>query len=346
MPSPADSSQRPFWARLAIAFCLTHAVGVLGFFVLRALLPRWPPPLALVNSFVPFLFAPLVLTLPLALLARSRVAFIAGLALLGLFVIAYGTFFLPRLQPAVASADGSLKVMTFNLQYDHPQPEQVIAVIESENADVVAVQELTDSTAELLRQRLSALYPHLMLDPEMSTTGLLSRYPFLDSQWFRMAKGGYPAPHVAVEVNGRPIHVLAVHPPPPRPSWLVRRQVPSGIWEDERDRQIAGVAQRVAALEGTVVVLGDLNATDQSRSYVQMAALLKDAYREAGWGFGFTFPHGARIGQLPLPGPLVRIDYVFHSDDLYAEDARVRCEGGSNHCYLVVKLGLVSPERP
>lgn len=338
MPSPADSSQCPFWSRLAVAFCLTYAVGVLGFFVWRALLPHWPPFLVLANSFVPFLFAPLLLTLPLALLIRSKPALLADLALLIVFVASYGRLFLPRHRPIVASADGTLTVMTFNIQFNHPQPEQAVAAIESENAEVVTVQELIPFTAELLRQRLGDRYPYMLLEPEISSTGLLSRHPILHSEWFAMAGDGNVALQAVLDVNGRPVHVLAVHPPPPRLSWQIRGRLPNGILEGERDRQIADVARRVETLEGTVLAIGDFNMADQSRAYAEMTALLKDAYREAGWGFGFTFPHSQRIGRLPVPWPLVRIDYVFHSDDLYAEHARVGCEGGSNHCYLIVQL--------
>ena len=348
-PTPHPSKDRPFWSRLAIAFCVTHVTGVLIFFALRTLLPHWPWPLALLNNFVPFLFAPTLLTLPLALLTRSKKALLASGVVLSLFVVIYGPFFLPRLGPAAPSADGTLKVMSFNIYYNHPHPEQAIAAIEAENADIVALQELLPFTAELIRQRLSRRYPYMLLEPDLSSTGLLSRYPILHSEWFQLTGVGRLTVHAVLDVNGRPVHVLAVHPPVPSFSHHRGRLlpvVPDGFSDEGTERQIAGIARRAAALAGTVLVVGDFNATDQTHAYAQMARLLKDAFREAGWGFGFTFPHGERVGRLPVPGPLVRLDYVFHSDDLYAERAQVRCEGGSNHCYLVVELTYISPARP
>jgi len=347
MPSTTPSPNRPFWSRLAIAFCVTHAAGVLVFFVLRTFLPRWPWPLALLNNFLPFFFAPLLLTLPFAMLTRSKKTLVTSLVVLSLFAVLYGPFFLPRLRPAGASGDETLAVMSFNIYYNHPDPEQAIAAIAAENADIVALQELLPFTAELLRQRLSDRYPYMVLEPGLSSTGLLSRYPILHSEWFQPAGVGRPTIHAVLDVNGRPLHVLSVHPPPPslshRPGrWLP--VVPDGFSDEGGERQVAGIARRVAAMDGPVLALGDFNMTDQTPAYARMTPLLKDAFREAGWGFGFTFPHGERVGRLPLPGPLVRLDYVFHSDDLYAGRAQVRCRGGSNHCYLVVQLAHLSPE--
>jgi vancomycin resistance protein VanJ len=348
MPSSIHSSKRPLWTRLIAALCLTYVAGVLVFFALRALLPHQPWPLVLLDNFAPFLFAPLLLTLPLTLLIRSKAAARTSLVALLFFAALYGPLFLPRSRPAIASADGTLTVMTFNLQFDHPQPGQVIAAIENEDADVVAVQELVPSSAELLREQLGARYPHLILEPEASDSGLLSRYPISHSEWFYMAENGKTALHAILDVNGRPVHILVIHPPPPYLSWHKSRWLPAvldGFSEEKPESQVMDVARRVAALEGTVLVMGDFNLTDRSRAYTRMAALLKDAYREAGRGFGFTFPHSERAGRLPIPGPLVRLDYVFHSADLYAASARVGCEGGSNHCYLVVELTHLSSER-
>lgn len=338
MPSATHSPNRPFWSRLSIAFCVIHVAGVLVFFALRTILPRWPWPLALLNDLVPILFVPLLLTFPLALLARSKKALMASLVVLSLFVAIYGPFFLPRLRPAIASAGRTLTVMSFNIYYDHPNPDQAVAAIEAEDADIVVLQELLPPTAELLRQRMSHRYPYMLLEPDMSDTGLLSRYPISDSEWFRMAEDGKTAIHAILDVDGMPVHIFAVHPPPPGLFWHGGGWLSVDLFVEQRDRQIVDLARRVADVEGTVLAVGDFNMTDQSRSYAQMATLLKDAYREAGWGFGFTFPNGERIGRLVIPGALVRIDYVFHSNDLYAERARVDCGGGSNHCYLVVRL--------
>jgi endonuclease/exonuclease/phosphatase (EEP) superfamily protein YafD len=101
------------------------------------------------------------------------------------------------------------------------------------------------------------------------------------------------------------------------------------------------MAQRMVDLGGPVIVMGDFNLGDQTKAYTSLSRVLDDAYREAGWGFGFTFPYRLRMGRTMVPGPLVCLNYVFYSDHFYAEQARVVCSGASDHCHLVAQLAIV-----
>jgi endonuclease/exonuclease/phosphatase family metal-dependent hydrolase len=107
---------------------------------------------------------------------------------------------------------------------------------------------------------------------------------------------------------------------------------------------MADVARRVREEDGPVLLLGDLNMTDQSPAYRFLAAELQDAHRQAGWGFGFTYPYRLRLGGLPVPGPVVRIDYILFSEHYCATWTRVACGGGSDHCYLVAELHRSAPK--
>jgi len=86
------------------------------------------------------------------------------------------------------------------------------------------------------------------------------------------------------------------------------------------------------------IIAGDFNMSDQTATYATLSAVTIDAYREAGFGFGFTFPNNLRLGQAPIPGPFVRLDYIFHSPELSAQQAYVGCSGSSDHCYLVARF--------
>jgi len=95
----------------------------------------------------------------------------------------------------------------------------------------------------------------------------------------------------------------------------------------------------VAAVTAPVVVQGDFTMSDQSRAYSALTTSLQDSFREAGTGLGRTFPNSLHLGRVRIPGPLVRIDYVFHSPQLQATAATVNCiEGQSDHCAVVVVL--------
>jgi endonuclease/exonuclease/phosphatase (EEP) superfamily protein YafD len=346
--------QRPLWSKVATVLTFAHAVALGGLLVLRAWLPDLPPFLALANTALPYLFAPVLLALPLSWLVRSRVACVTNLVTLALFTSLYGAFFFPRsLERSDRPADNII-VMTFNLGYGRASADEVARAIRREGADLVTLQEVAPSVARKLQRELKDVYPYMHLAPGLARTGLLSRYPILDSQWFRPAGMKRPVLQATLDLTGfaglrdlpvdlvagsaAPVHVLVVHSKSPDLSWLGAWPLPTGLHDGWRDRQMAELAERAAALEGPVLVMGDFNMTDQTRGYARLSAVLKDAYREAGWGFGFTFPQGLRWGRWPVPGPLVRIDYVFHSPNWRADWARVGCEGSSDHCYVVAGL--------
>ena len=339
---PVKKAKRSLWEWLIILPCLVYSAGLLVFLALR---PSWYaalPFVRLVNNFTPFLFVPLALTLPLALWMRSRMAVASQIVLLVMFAYLYGPYFLPRFRPVGEGKKNSIKVMTFNLGPGQASPEQIVASIESEGADIVAVQELTWETTDWLRTKLGRHYPYRILNPDEETTGLLSRYPIVQSQWFR-SEGKRAYLYAEVDWQGVPLNILAVHPFPPGISWYRDSKLPVGMHDHELESQLEEVIQRAGRLNGASLVIGDLNMSDQSPAYGQLSRVLRDAFREGGRGFGFTFPHDLRVGNVPIPGPLLRVDYIFHSASLAATEANVNCDGGSDHCYVVAQL--VSVER-
>ena len=95
-----------------------------------------------------------------------------------------------------------------------------------------------------------------------------------------------------------------------------------------------------------VLALGDANTTDLSAAYHNVTGTLGDAWREAGFGFGHTFP-GAQndfssrpaIAGWDVPQWMVRIDYVFHSQEFAAIEAHTaQPDGVSDHRGVVARL--------
>jgi endonuclease/exonuclease/phosphatase (EEP) superfamily protein YafD len=85
--------------------------------------------------------------------------------------------------------------------------------------------------------------------------------------------------------------------------------------------------------------------TDQTPEYQRLLSVgLVDAYRQAGWGFGFTFPAFRRVRfaghQAVIRFPLVRIDYVLGAK-IQAQRARVITEStGSDHRPVLAELAV------
>lgn len=335
---PARDSRSPLWW-VAVPLCLAYAVGVFAFFSLRFLVPAWPPLLLLFADLGPFLYAPLALLLPLALISRAWPAIAATLAVVLLFLVIYLPFFLPAAGTLPATVGGSVTAMAFNLGPDVSQPAGLTAAIAAVGADVVALEELYPAAAQAFAVALATRYPYRILPSEPGANGLLSRYPIRDHESFRPAGVGRAALHATLDLDGDVAQVYVLHPEPPvialRPRPGVVRPA---LYPAHLEAQLADVGARAASASGPALVMGDLNMSDQSRPYVVLRSALYDAFWEAGWGLGFTFPVNRRIGPLGLPGPLVRIDYIFYNDALSAAQAYVGCGGGSDHCYVVARL--------
>jgi len=342
MPAATNHSRRSLWY-LAPILAWAYAAGLIILFVSRGLWSPWPSFFMLLSYLGPFLFAPLVGLAALAAVTRSKAVWGAVAAAGALFLVLYLPFLLPRPAPPRV-AGRTLSVLTFNLGADRAAPADLVGAIAGQDADIVAVQELVPATAEALRHGLSGRYPYQILNAGLSETGLLSRFPILGSARFHPADTGRTAIQARLEVDGTPVQVIVVHPEPPRPCWPPGPSLPAPLCYRALDRYVADIATRAAALPGPVLVLGDFNMSDQSTVYGRMAAVLGDAFREAGWGFGFTIPNAVQRRSLALPGPLVRIDYIFHSKEWLAEAAAVGCRGGSDHCFVQAWLRLRAPQ--
>ncbi len=107
-------------------------------------------------------------------------------------------------------------------------------------------------------------------------------------------------------------------------------------------RLLADLARRSDSL----IMAGDFNASPTSDAYRIIVNELADAFRQAGFGLGHTFPGSdipesdrPHIGEWYVPRWMSRIDYVFHSDDWVTISARTaRIDGVSDHRGVVSVL--------
>jgi vancomycin resistance protein VanJ len=290
---------------------------------------RWWP-VAVVNYFTPWVALALLPLVALSWFTRQRalsMAFLATVLLIGVYFI---PMFLFKPSPPV---DGyPFKVMTFNVHQRNTDEMTILELILEEDADVVALQELTPSVSEDLRQALEKHYPYhtLRSDQPVEGQGLLSRYPLE-----QVSPGpDYRFQSAVVQTPAGPVTLLNVHTPSLFPiGW--RKD-----WERQREF-LQVVTAQIAEIEGPLLVVGDFNTTPQAENYALLRRQLRDAFMDSGWGFGFSYPATPKFG-IRLPWPLVRIDYIFHSDHLASYDTRVlEISGGSDHRPVVSELRLL-----
>jgi len=291
--------------------------------------------LSFANNLTLYWFAPLVVLLPLALVALgARPPTLALVVVTGLFVSSFGArFVLPR----VPAASGPLlTVATYNVFFANDADDAVLATLDDAAADVVAFQELGRGLAPRLDARLADRYPYRFLEGE---NALLSRWPATevaspladDVPWGRDS----PPRVYRLVVDGRVLTLVDAH---------FNSSVPSGnlgetiYMADVRLRQIEavrafGVAERAAGRP--VVLAADLNTTDRNGAWRTLTTVFEDAWHVAGTGLGHTWRHWG-----PLTLPIARIDYVLYTPPLTATGARLgRADGVSDHRPVVVTLG-------
>ena len=340
-------------AHLIVALCLLYAVAIVGWQVLRLLCGdcRWW--LIVANTFSPHLFWPLVVLIPLALLSRRRAALAAVAAPTLILALLYGELFLPRLRPIGPAEGPQLRVMTFNVLYINDDGAAVEQLIEAESPDVVFVQELTPRLAADLETRLDDSPPYRLLFPAEGTTGIgiFSRFPLSGGEllpdpaeevgWWR--QGALAA---TLDFQGQPVALLNVHAAPP-PSNIFGQGWPSSFETVAhlRERELALWMEWAARQDAPLIAAGDFNLSDQNAGYRLVAAHLRDAHRQAGWGWGHTWQaYASRFAGLPLFKRIVHLDYIWYSDRWEAAEVHVApWDGQSDHLAVVATLLLKKP---
>jgi vancomycin resistance protein VanJ len=314
--------------------------------------------LSLVNTFAYFLFLPSLILLPLALLFRMRgnALRLAPAALIAAMWIA--PYYLPR--TAQPEPGVRLRALTFNVWGGNRSIDQAIAWVKDSDADIVMLQEITPRFAENALSPLFDLYPYLSSQeddlrwrgaPNANVT--FSRYPILSSEEINLEVPGTANPHrLVIDVEGQPVAVYNVHlawpggnprfnPVDWADNFYTRMII--GYNDSLRNQQIAALLDYLKAETLPYIVAGDFNTSDQSPTYNRLAAQMRDSFKESGRGLGGSWPVSSARGLPSFIPPLIRIDYIWHSDAFQAVEAYQAPPLGSDHLGLVATLNLNLP---
>jgi vancomycin resistance protein VanJ len=316
-----------------VALLEAYNAGLLAYTALRPFTRTGHGWWELVEDFAPWWYAPAPL---LALLGRSvgsRTLQAGGLIGIAAFLARWGNRFVHRCPRPTATP--TLRVMTYNVLAWNEAYAGIAASILRERPDIVAFQELSPEAALHLQSRLGAIFPYQALQalPNPSGAGLFSRYPLRDIEDFELSFASHWSQRVVVETPAGPIAFLNIHTSIPKPRLMRRGRWP--IVRFSSDRRAGEIRRLVAMLDridGPVLVVGDLNMTERSVDYEILRSRLTDAFGAVGRGFGFTFPNVGHLPRLvPIPWPVLRIDYVWHSAHLVPVAAHLGDPGGSDH---------------
>ncbi len=279
------------------------AACVAGFGVSRlAAADRFRPieaPVSPLLSFTPHVSAA-ALACPVLMRRRKTAASAAALTGAALAAVVLQRA-LPRPQPPT---DGPrLRVLTANLMHGGASEEAIVSLVQRSAADVLFVQEITDTAVGRLKQAgLTDLLPHQIIDikdEQISGGGIYARFPL--SNGLTLAPISVAQPTARIELpSGQRADLVCVHPPPPRPPWS--------------RTAVARWRQALASLPPPAepgvhpprVLAGDFNATADHASFRRLTRLGHvDAAIEVGKGLIPTWSPWGSPGVLTIDHVLV-----------------------------------------
>ena len=235
--------------------------------------------------------------------------------------------------PAPGPGTTTLRILTLNAMFGGADPAELVAAVRGYQADVLAVQELTDGLVRRLAEAgLPDLLPHAHADPraDAAGAGLWSRWPLTP---LAPVPGLFAAaPSASVRAGGRAVTVRCVHPVAP----MAGRH---GRWHEDLTRLRATMAGQ----RGPQVVAGDFNASRDHRPFRDLLAAgfadCADVALRRPWP-GFTWPANRRYP------PVMRLDHILVSAGITVTQARAVAIAGTDHRGVLAVLELPALELP
>ncbi|GGV28991.1 hypothetical protein GCM10010277_11510 [Streptomyces longisporoflavus] len=246
---------------------------------------------SLLETFLPWLGLGVPLLLALALLRRSALALVALL----IPVAVWGVLFGDR----VAAGDGDdaaapdMTAVQHNVSDVNADPAGTARALMDAGADLIALQELTDSALPVYERTLAPRYPHRAV---RGTVGLWSKHPLtgvraVDIRPRGVGEGWNRGVRAQARTPRGDIAVYVAHLPSVRVQWR-------GFSSQRRDESAGLLGAELAAEKlDRVILLGDLNSTVDDRGLDPVTARMDSA----GEDFAFSWPASF---------PVSRIDHI------------------------------------
>jgi len=240
-----------------------------------------------------------------------------------------------------------LTLMTFNVLWRNPRYSGLAASIAAEVPDVVALQEPGTEAAAHFTASLLTSFPYRAFQPESDPSGIgvMSCYPLREVEAFRLSADGHWCQRMLLELPGGPVALFNIHTRIPHLRWSIqqvgRRALPLTYDTSRRHREVESLVGMLDTVRGPCLVMGDFNLTDRSPEYRLLSSRVSDTYAQVGKGRGGTFPApGSFPHNFPAPGPILRLDYIWHSREIRPRSAHLGRSAGSDHRPVVARLEL------
>ena len=319
--SPAITSPAHRWALRLAALAAAGVVVLVGTATLAAFFGRRGWRWELLTHFrVQYFWALTLAAVVLAALRHRRLALVPlALAAVNLALIVPLYF-----GPGVPKSGASARALSLNIHFRNHDHLPTVELIGREAPDIVLIVELTPEWVAALKP-IELEYPHTKLLPRNNSAGIgiYSRRPF-DEITIRDLPGSLlPVIVARVTLEAGSLTFIGAHTASP-----VRR-----AFFAYRNDEMAEIARLAAAVQGPVVLMGDLNCTSWSPYFGDL--LRVSGLRDSRYGFGVE-------GSWPsLPLPLrIPIDHCLVSPELGIVHRRIGRAVGSDHRPVIVDFTI------
>ncbi|CAA6818897.1 MAG: Endonuclease/exonuclease/phosphatase [uncultured Sulfurovum sp.] len=241
-------------------------------------------------------------------------------------------------KPIEHDKNSTLKHIQFNLRYDNPKMDSVVAYLKESQADVITLQEVTkehQKKLEALKEEhylveFSERYPHLAwrkgaypyqayceFYPRIGAVAILSKHPFNEESSTCLQGEGLIWSQIMVKK--KPINIVSIHTRWPYPS--------------SQAEQIQKIKPIFKDIKSPSIIAGDFNAASWSHTVKEIEEASNTKVIEGlRWSISLE-------KQLPLlPNFKLAIDHVLISNEFQVANIFVEKNLGSDHLPIVSEL--------
>lgn len=240
--------------------------------------------------------------------------------------------------PTADARRGALRLMTYNLNYANPNFAATLEAIAAAGADIVLLQEVSESWRDALLERFASSYPHHVVRIHTRMAGglaVLSKLPLVHEELWAPPPGTgawFPAQRLVVTAPFGALQLLNVHlrPARDRGSWIRGYMTTREVRRKEIEAHWRNLDPRIPT-----IVAGDFNEDPSGRA---VAFLAQQGLVRVATSGPRTWHYETRARGLAFDLLKVDIDHVMIDGRLAAGDARVLDAGTSDHRPVVVTI--------
>jgi len=242
-----------------------------------------------------------------------------------------GTLFQLGLFNGSDDSKSGINIATYNVamfgrEINGFKAEDILSVMKSHQVDILCIQEYMENSGD---KKNSANYLNYFSNKATGRHDMViySRYPIVDSLAIDFGSTNNSAMWADIDVNGQVFRVFNVHLETTginRTLHQAAKQEMQGVAVERnsllraiygkytqgmvlRAQQADLMAKEIKKSPHPVILCGDFNDVPYSYVYKTMKGDLVDGFKECGKGFMYTMREGLKR---------VRIDYIFHSEEL------------------------------